>query len=148
MRKWSTTNDNATSKCVGELLESTAAAVATLTADGRIAKRNTDGRIDGQTDREKQQQFYSTLQESCCCFWSQRGRCTLSLSFSSLCYTMLCYVQLALLDRLFSSHHWQHTDICARNCEQRPSTQREERVWCHFWIASQAFGSHTLTQLS
>ena len=108
-------------------------------SSGRIAKRNTDGRTDGQTDREQQQQqFYSTLQESCCCcFWSQRGRCTLCLSLFSMLYSMLC---TTLLDRLLSSHHWQHTDICARNCEQRPSTQRRKSLmsflnsFTGFWL--------------
>ena len=92
MRKWSTTNDNATSKCVGELLESAATTLTTpahccTVEDCRRGGRDggggqTNERTDGQSSSTL---LYSTLQESC--FWSQRGRCTL------LGYAMLFVVQ-------------------------------------------------------
>ena len=102
MRKWSTTNDNATSKCVGELLESAATthtAPAHCTVEDCRRRGGRDGG-GGQTN-ERTDRLYYTLQESC--FWSQRGRCTL------LGYAMLFVVQQTLDRLLLSSHHWQHT---------------------------------------
>ena len=111
-------------------------------SSGRIAKRNTDGRTDGQTDSSSTLLFRRAAAAAAS---EANAVVALSVSRSSLCYT-LCYVLLywtvccrPIIDNI---------QIFARAIASRDHLLREERVWCHFWIASQAFGSHTLTQLS
>ena len=127
MRKWSTTNDNATSKCVGELLES---AATTLTTPAHCCtvedcrRGGGDGGGGGQTNERTDGQssstlLYSTLQESC--FWSQRGRCTL------LGYAMLFVVQqlwtVCCCRPIIDNIHW---------LALRPSFSWTEGVWYRF----------------
>ena len=63
--------------------------------------------------------------------------------FSMLYYAMLCTTSSTgpfVVVPSLTTYRYLRAQLRAETIYSR-----EERVWCHFWIASQAFGSHTHT---